>query len=259
MNFSGLGGVTLVIVAVLWLFVFIPSWFNASAERSEEKSQVREVKRAVSAARNPILQAPKTKVASLSEQVYRADLTVRVFTYLSWIFASTAAALGFAVSKFGFLTAELVVAIVLTSIVLRGLVMARASQRRLLVGSIRSRAGVSATALSANARASTEAAGQVRLAQAAHQQASAAAREWAEAREAQRRAREFTIEPIPAPTYSTQFGALESPVFAKVIDLAEKVSLAEAKSETASRVVEAQQIDAEAITEILRRRRASNG
>ncbi len=255
MNFSGLGGVTLVIVAVLWLFVFIPSWFNASAERSEEKSQVRQVKRAVSEVRNPILQAPKTKVASLSEQVYRADLTVRVLSFLSWMFASTAVALGFAVSKFGFLTAELIAAIVLTLIVLRGLVMARAAQRRLLVGSIRSRAGVSSTALSANARATAEAAAQVRLAQAAHQQAATAAREWAEAREAQRRAREFTVEPIPAPTYSTQLGSLEAPVFAKVIDLGEKAGAAQVVASNAS----AQAVDAEAIAEILRRRRASNG
>ena len=227
-------------------------WFNASAERSAEKSQVREVKQAVAAARKPILKAPKTKVVSLSEQVYRADLVVRVLSFLTWMFALTAAALGFAVTKFGFLVPELVTAVVLALVALRALVMAKAAARRLLVGSIRSRVGASSTALSATARANAQASAQVRMAQVAHRQAAVAAREWAEALEAQRRAREFTVEAIPAPTYATQLGSLEAPIFAEVINLADKTAAATVAAEP-------QQIDGEAITEILRRRRQANG
>jgi hypothetical protein len=258
MNFSGLGGITLVVVAALWIFVFIPSWFNASAERSQEHAQVREVKRAVSAARTPIMQAPKTKVASLSEQVFRADLRVRLLSFLSWMFALTAGSLGFAVTKFAFLTPGLVATSLVALILFRGLVMAKSAQRRLLVGSIRSRAGASSSALSANARATAEAIGQVRLAQDAYRQSAAAALEWAEAREAERRAREFTVEPIPAPTYATQVGSLEAPIFAKVVDLSDKVAAAETAAKKSEIFAVAQSVDAEAITEILRRRRAAN-
>ena len=253
MNFSGLGGITLVVVAALWLFVFLPSWFNASAERFQEKSQVREVKRAVVAARKPILKARKTKAASLSEQVFRADRTVRVFSVFSWFFALTGASLGFAVTRFSFLAAPLIVSVVLALIALRGLAMAKAAQRRLLVGSIRSRANASSTALSAIARASAEQLAQVRLAQAAHRQAATAADEWAQAREAERRAREFTIEPIPKPTYATVVGSLEVPVLATVVDLGEKSAAA------ASASIEPQEVNAETITDILRRRRQANG
>lgn len=251
MNFSGLGGVTLVVVAALWLFVFIPSWFNASAERSQEKSQVREVRRAVVAARKPILKARNTKAVSLSEQVYRADRTVRIFSFLSWALAVASVALGFAVVRFGFLAAELAVSIVLALVALRGLAMAKAAQRRLLVGSIRSRANASSTALSTIARASAEQLAQVRLAQAAHRQAAAAASEWAQAREAERLAREFTIEPIPKPTYATQVGSLEAPVLATVVDLGD---IAAAAAEV-STPIEPQQVNGETITDILRRRR----
>jgi|GEM_PF-1659552 len=254
MNFSGIGGITIVVVAVLWIFVFIPSWFNASAERSQEKQQVREVKRAVVAARQPILKAPKTKVSSLSEQLFRVDQAVRAFTFLTWMFALSAGALGLALNRFGFLLPELIGAALLALVCLRALVMARASQRKLLVGSIRSRAAVTSTAFSANARAQAQNTAQVRLAQEAHRKAEAEAREWAEAREAARLAREFTVKPIPAPTYVAQVGSLETPAFAKVVDLGEKAAAAAA----ASAAAQTQAVDAETITEILRRRRASN-
>ena len=251
MNFSGIGGITIVVVAILWIFVFIPSWFNASVERSQEKTQAREVKRAVVAARQPILKAPKTKVASLSEQVYRVDKAVRAFNFLTWMFALTAAALGLALSKFGFMLPAVIFAGLLSVICLRALVMARTAQRRLLVGSILSRSSVASNVISANARAQAEAAGQVRAAREAHRQSEAAAREWAEAREAARLARQFTVEPIPAPSYAAQVGSLETPVFAPVIDLGQKTAAA-----AAAKVAE--EVNAETITEILRRRRASN-
>jgi hypothetical protein len=258
MNFSGLGGITLVVVAILWIFVFIPSWFNASAERSQEQAQVREVKRAVSAARSPIVLAPKTKVASLSEQVFRADLRVRVLSFLAWMFAFAAGALGFAVAKFAFLIPELIAAGLLALVFFRVLVMAKASQRRLLVGSIRSRAGASSTALAANARATAEAIGQVRLAQDSYRKAAAATLEWAAAREAEVREREFTVEPIPAPRYATQVGSLEAPAFAKVVELSEKVVASETAAKKSENFASTQSVDSEAITEILRRRRAAN-
>jgi hypothetical protein len=54
MNFSGLGGVTLAVVSILWIFVFIPSWFNASTERREEVAANRATKKALREARAPI-------------------------------------------------------------------------------------------------------------------------------------------------------------------------------------------------------------
>jgi hypothetical protein len=119
MNFSGIGGITIVVVALLWIFVFIPSWFNASAERAQEKQQVREVKRAVVAARQPILKAPKTRVASMSEQVYRSERAVRAFTFMTWMFTFAAMALGLALNKFGFLMPYVVASAVLAAVTLR--------------------------------------------------------------------------------------------------------------------------------------------
>jgi len=251
MNFSGIGGITIVVVAILWIFVFIPSWFNASAERSQEKQQSRIVKRAVAAAKQPVLTAPKTKVLSLSEQLFRVDRAVSVFKFFTWMFALLAAGLGVALNRFDFLLPEVIICGLFAVIALRALVLANRAQRRLLVGSIRSRGAASSSALSANARVQAENAAQIRIAQEAHRKAEAEAREWAEAREAARLAKQFTVEPIPAPTYAAQVGSLETPAFAKVVDLGEKTAAASTETQP-------QTIDAETITEILRRRRAAN-
>ena len=257
MNFSGIGGITIVVVALLWFFVFIPSWFNASVERSQEKQQVKQIKRAVVAAKQPILKAPKTKVSSLSEQVYRAERTVRAFKFFTWMFSISAAALGLALNKFNFLTPYVVVSAVLAAISVRALVMAKNAQNRLLVGSLRSRATTGSNAAAVAARKAAEQAAQVLQARQAYQEAAEARAKWAAELEAEKAAKQFVATALPAPSYASHTGTLEVPEFAEVVQIGDKAAAAAAASESAAGQSASQNIDAAAINEILRRRRAS--
>ncbi len=240
MNFSGVGGITIVVVACLWIFVFIPSWFNAAAERTNEKDQARAVKRAVAEARKPILKAPSSKVASLSEQIYRVHRTGRALAFSTWMFALTAVALGFAASKFGFLWSGAISATIFALVALRFWSVSNAKAKRLLVGSIRSRGASTLTAYEANARAKAEALAALRAGEQARRAAEVLAKQQAAAEAALRRAREFKPVPLPAPSYASQLGSLEVPEFAEVVNL------------------EPQTVDSETITEILRRRRQAS-
>jgi len=244
MNFSGIGGLTIAVVAVLWIFVFIPSWFNSSAERREESYIARKSKQAVEETRKPILNAPKSRAGSLSEQIHRAHDLKRLLVTLTWMFGCTALALGVMVQEFGFLMPISIVAGVLATVGLRASVMAAAAEKRLLVGSIRSRSASASLAFSSNAKTQQDAKSKALE----FELAAAAAR--ARAAEAERAAeiaaRAFTVKPIPAPTYVGQLGSLEAPAFAAVIEMSER-----------AQVAKPQTVDGETINEIMRRRRAN--
>jgi len=250
MNFSGVGGITIAVVAMLWFFVFIPSWFNASANRAETKKQTRSFKRAVAAAKQPIVKAPKTRISSLSEQVYRAERGIRVFKFLTWMFALSAGALGLALNKFDMLTPYVVVCAVLAVASLRALFMAKSAQQKLLVGSIRSRRAVAGNAGQAAIRDLSAQAAQVQLAKESFQKIQAEREAWTQAIEAERVAKQFVAQTLPAPSYAAQVGSLEEPNFAPVVDLGDKAATSTAAA------VEAQSVDAATINDILRRRRA---
>jgi hypothetical protein len=244
MNFSGIGGLTIAVVAVLWIFIFIPSWFNSSAERREESAVNKVAKEAVQEARRPILTAPKTKAGSLSDQIHRAHTLKRSFVFLTWMFGSSAVALGFMVQEFGFLLPISIVAGLLAAVGLRASVMAVAAEKRLLVGSIRSRSASASLAYSANAKAQIAAKAQALAS--ARALASAQVRALEEQRAAEIAARAFTVKPIPVPTYVGQLGSLETPELASVVEMP---GLAE--------VAKPQPVDGETIIEIMRRRRVN--
>lgn len=51
MNFSALGGITVLVVAVIWFFVYIPAWTQSAQRRDEDRAQVREARRVETARR----------------------------------------------------------------------------------------------------------------------------------------------------------------------------------------------------------------
>lgn len=90
MNFpTGLGGVTLIVIAVVWLLVFVPGW----SKRSEVKAATQTVNREVKAARKGIALTNEARVA-------RLIVTQRVFTFL-FIAAAVSSVLAFANSAAG--------------------------------------------------------------------------------------------------------------------------------------------------------------
>ena len=246
MNFSGIGGITIAVVAVLWIFIFIPSWFNSSAERREESSVSKVAKKAVRDARKPILNAPKTKAGSLSDQIHRAHNLKRFFVIMAWMFGFSAGALGFMVQEFGFLLPISIVAGLIAAVGLRASVMAVAAEKRLLVGSIRSRSASASLAYSANAKAQIAAKARALASARALSEASAQVRAREEQRAAEIAARAFTVKPIPAPTYFGQLGSLETPELASVVEMPSR-----------SEVAKPQPVDGETIIEIMRRRRVN--
>lgn len=244
MNFSGIGGLTIAVLAILWIFVFIPSWFNSSAERREESNVAKVTKRASIAARKPILNAPKSRAGSLSEQIHRAHDLKKIFVTLTWMFGLATITLSVMATKFGFLMPISIVAGLLAAAGIRASVMAAAVEKRLLVGSIRSRSASAALAFSSNLKAQNEINAKAREAELA--KAAAQARAAEDQRAAEIAARAFTVKPVPAPTYVGQLGSLEAPALAEVVELPERVDAAKPQT-----------IDGETIIEIMRRRRVN--
>lgn len=87
MNFpTGLGGITLIVIAVVWLLVFVPGW----SKRSEVRAATETVNREVRAQR-------KAAITSNESRIARLMVTQRVFTFF---FAGGAIAAGLAFSNF---------------------------------------------------------------------------------------------------------------------------------------------------------------
>ena len=124
--------------------------------------------------------------------------------------------------------------------------MASSAEKRLLVGSIRSRSASASLVFSANAKTQSLAKAKAFAAEAALREASARARELENQRAAEIAARAFTIKPIPAPTYVGQLGSLEAPALATVVEMNDRG--VKSKPQT---------VDGETIIEIMRRRRVN--
>ncbi|MFM1779459.1 MAG: hypothetical protein RIS51_604 [Actinomycetota bacterium] len=80
MNFpTGLGGITLIVIAVVWLLVFVPGW----SKRSEVKAATETVNREVKIQR-------RTFATSNESRVARLIMTQRLFTFLfiGWLIAA---------------------------------------------------------------------------------------------------------------------------------------------------------------------------
>ncbi len=83
MNFpTGLGGVTLIVIAVVWLLVFVPGW----SKRSEVRQATETINREVRAQKRAVAPSSESRVARLIN-------TRRLFTFLFLCFASASGVL----------------------------------------------------------------------------------------------------------------------------------------------------------------------
>ena len=94
MNFNGSGGLMLLIIAGLWVGVFVPSWFRRSQLRQVERKSSQSLRGEIKNIRQPII--PGSRI-SLAQQNFRLQLTqtisssVAVFAFLGAIWTIFAA------------------------------------------------------------------------------------------------------------------------------------------------------------------------
>ena len=207
------------IIAGLWLWVFIPSWFKRSQERQGNKTSKREVRRQVKLAR---ANTPRSAISNLAERNYRLSMTQRIFSTIAFFaFAASIASIFLAVSQIFYW----IVTLVFSAIFIVSLTVARAAKRKnleVLAKASKSRSNVFASvsnSLRYEAASSSIAGSPVDT------------RAW----EANR---------LPAPRQ--RIGELEMPTLAEVVEIEERVI----KKSQAT-------LDSTALDEILRRRRAN--
>lgn len=207
------------IIAGLWLWVFIPSWFKRSQERQTSKTSKREVRREVKLAR---ANTPRSAISNLAERNYRLSMTQRIFSAIAFFaFAASIASIFLAVSQIFYW----IVTLVFSAIFIVSLAVARAAKRKnidVLAKASKSRSNVFASASNSLRYQDVDSsiAG-----------SPVDTRAW----EANR---------LPAPRQ--RIGELEMPTLAEVVEIEERVIK---KSQTT--------LDSTALDEILRRRRAN--
>lgn len=207
------------IIAGLWLWVFIPSWFKSSQERQTLKPNPRELRRPVITAESS---ADRSPISTLAERNIRLSMTSKIFSTISFFsLATSIASIFLAVSQFFYW----IVTFIFATIFIASLAIARAAKRKnkeVLSTASRSRSNVYASA--ANTLRFLDA------------QSSIAGipvdtRDW---------------EPNRLPAPRQRIGELELPTLAEVVEIEERVR---SKSQAT--------LDSTALDEILRRRRAN--
>ena len=209
----------LLIIAGLWVGVFVPSWFKRSEDRQVERSTAKVV-------RGEIRDIKKTssvnKISSIAEQNYRLTLTRRIFTTIAFFaLAATIASIYGAVSQIFYW----IVTFIFSTIFVVSIIISRAAKRKskqLLSSAVKTRSSNFATnylnglkpevgAVNAGIPVDTRA--------------------W---------------QPNPLPAPKQRIGELESPTLAEVVE----IDLQVIKKAPAT-------LDSRALDEILRRRRAN--
>jgi hypothetical protein len=126
MNFNGSGGLMFLIIAGLWLWVFIPSWFKRSQERQASRTTNREVRRELKMAKAA---TPRSGISNLAERNYRLAMTQRIFSSIAFFaFAASIASIFLAVSQIFYW----IVTLVFSAIFVSSLVVARSAKRKSL-------------------------------------------------------------------------------------------------------------------------------
>jgi hypothetical protein len=219
MNFNGSGGLMFLIIAGLWLWVFIPSWFKRSQERQTVNPSARQLRREARAAR---AEAPRSAISNLAERNFRLSMTQKIFSTIAFFsLATSIASIFLAVSQIFYW----IVTFVFSAIFVTSWVIARAAKRKnldVLARASKSRSNVFASV--ANSLRYEDA------------QSSIAGipvdtRAW---------------EPNRLPAPRQRIGELELPTLAEVVEIEERVIK---KSQVT--------LDSTALDEILRRRRAN--
>ena len=207
------------IIAGLWLWVFIPSWFKRSQDRQATKFSERQARRERKQARSS---SPKSAISNLAERNYRLAMTKRIFSSIAFFsFATVIASIFLAVSQIFYW----IVTLFFAAIFGVSVAISRSANRKsieVLAQASKSRANVFASVSN-----SLRYEGQEGLIAGNPVDT----RAW----EANR---------LPAPRQ--RIGELEMPTLAEVVEIEERVNK---KSQTT--------LDSSALDEILRRRRAN--
>lgn len=87
----------LLIIAALWVWVFVPSWFKRSEERQGERKFAGEIKAEIKAAKSGA-SARAGSVSAMAERSFRLSVTRKVFG--SFLFSSFLAGVYFSVAAF---------------------------------------------------------------------------------------------------------------------------------------------------------------
>jgi hypothetical protein len=219
MNFNGSGGLMFLIIAGLWLWVFIPSWFKRSQERQTSRTSKRDVRREVKLARSA---APRSAISNLAERNYRLAMTQRIFSSIAFFaFAASIASIFLAVSQIFYW----IVTFIFSAIFVASLAISRTAKRKsaeVIAKASKSRSNVFASvsnSLRYEAVASSIAGSPVDT-------------------------RAWQANRLPEPRQ--RIGELEMPTLAEVVEIDERVI----KKSHAT-------LDSTALDEILRRRRAN--
>jgi hypothetical protein len=219
MNFNGSGGLMFLIIAGLWLWVFIPSWFKRSHERQAHKTSKRQVRREVKMSRSSV---QKSAISNLAERNYRLAMTQRIFSTIAFFsFATSIASIFLAVSQIFYW----IVTLTFSAIFVASLAIVRSAKRKSL----------EVLALASKSRANVFASVSNSLRYEEQQGFIAGNPVDTRAWEANR---------LPAPRQ--RIGELEMPTLAEVVEIEERVIK---KSQPT--------LDSTALDEILRRRRAN--
>ena len=207
------------IIAGLWLWVFIPTWFKHSQERQANKSSKHEVRREVKVAR---ASQHRSAVSNLAERNYRLSMTQRIFSAIAFFaFAASIASIFLAVSQIFYW----IVTVVFSAISLAAWTVSRSAKRK--AAEVISRASKSRSNVFASVSNSLRYQGAI----SSIAGSPVNTRAW----EANR---------LPAPRQ--RIGELEMPTLAEVVEIDERVI----KKSQAT-------LDSTALDEILRRRRAN--
>jgi hypothetical protein len=219
MNFNGSGGLMLLIIAGLWVGVFVPSWFRRSQLRQVERKSSQRVRGEIKKIRQPSISGSRI---SLAQQNFRLQLTqtisfsVAVFAFLGAIWTIFAA-----VSQiFYIFFSGVFLAISLVSVAL-----SRAAKRKslgLLTRASKNRAGMFSTSASASMTAELM------------------------GNSAENPVNKRAWEPNALPAPRQRIGELTMHSLAEVVEIENRI----AKNATA-------ELDSTALDEILRRRRAN--
>jgi hypothetical protein len=219
MNFNGSGGLMLLIIAGLWVGVFVPSWFRRSQLRQVERKSSQSLRGEIKNIRQPII--PGSRI-SLAQQNFRLQLTqtisssVAVFAFLGaiWTIFAAVSQIFYIFFSGGFL------AIFIVSVALSR--AAKRKNRGILTRAAKNRAGMFSSA--ANSSMTAEFIGDT----------------------AENPVNKRAWEPNALPAPRQRIGELTMQSLAEVVEIENRV----AKNATA-------ELDSTALDEILRRRRAN--
>jgi hypothetical protein len=219
MNFNGSGGLMFLIIAGLWVWVFVPTWFKRSQEKQLEKTSSVATRTEI---RNVKATSTKSSISKLAERNYRLTMTQRFFTGLAFFaFAATISSIFMAVSQIFYLIFSAVFSVIfITSVVL--VRVAKRKNAAIIIAATRNRSSLYASV--SNALKSQSVEGSI----------------------AGNPVDKRAWEPNKLPAPRQRIGELEMPTLAEVVEIEERV----VKNSQAT-------LDSTALDEILRRRRAN--